>query len=233
MSASSLYGPIETRNKRRPSHSYTGASIRNSSYRRRPELVRISRRQLERAHERRRDTCDPRTAELAQAALGIVGQRSRSLEIEGRVHLDRLRDGEVGGGVTRARPAVPLREVGSIAVPPADDERLDPALLLAASPEKAGALWRAQPLVAVARVDVRAERVEIERDLARRMCAVHDREHAGSTRRRADLLHREEQRRRRGDVRDGDRPRARSDPLHDLVRLAHDEVSRPRTPTFA
>jgi hypothetical protein len=55
--------------------------------------------------------------------------------------------------------------------------------------------------VAVARVDVRTERLEIERELSGSVRAVHDRERPGRARRRADLLDREHERGRRRDVR--------------------------------
>jgi hypothetical protein len=40
--------------------------------------------------------------------------------------------------------------------------------------EEAGALRRAEPLVAVARVEVRADGIDVEVELARRVCAVDD-----------------------------------------------------------
>ncbi len=57
------------------------------------------------------------------------------------------------------------RAVGAVA--PRDDHRLDPAVMLRPRPEEARSLRRAEPLVAVAGVDVGAERLEVERQLAR------------------------------------------------------------------
>ena len=78
--------------------------------------------------------------------------------------------------------------------------------------------------MAVARVDVRAEPLEIERELSRHVRAVHDREHAGLARGGADLLDREHERGRRGDVADRDRLRPRADRAGELVRLGVDEL---------
>ena len=147
-----------------------------------------------------------------------------------RVRLDRGRDRQRSGGIARPLPAVPVGEGAVGAVAPRDHERLDPALVLRPRPEEACALRRAEPLVTVARVDVGAERVEIERQLARRVSAVDDRERAGRARRGADLRHREHQRGRRGDVADRDRPRPRPDRGHELVRLGVDELRADELP---
>ena len=61
-------------------------------------------------------------------------------------------------------------------------------MVLGPGPEEAGALRRTEPLVAVAGVDVRAEGLQLEWDVARGMRAVDDREHARNAGRRADLL---------------------------------------------
>ena len=76
-------------------------------------------------------------------------------------------NGEERGRIARPLPAVPLAEVRVFVVPPADDEGLDPLLVLAARPQEAGTLGSAQPLVAVAGVHVRPEPREVERELAR------------------------------------------------------------------
>ena len=146
------------------------------------------------------------------------------------VRLDRGRDRQRRGGIARPLPAVPVGEGAVVAVAPRDHERLDPALVLRPRPEEAGALRRAEPLVAVAGVDVGAERVEIERQLARRVGAVDDRERSGRARRRADLRHREHERGRRGDVADRDRPRPRPDRGRELVRLGVDELRADELP---
>ena len=84
--------------------------------------------------------------------------------------------------------------------------------------------------MAVARVDVGAERVEVERQLARRVGAVDDREHSGRAGRGADLRDREHERGRRGDVADRDRLRPRPDRRRELVRLGVDELRADELP---
>jgi hypothetical protein len=126
-----------------------------------------------------------------------------------------------------------LAEARVLAVPPADDERLDPGLVLGPCPEEACPLGRAQPLVTVPRVHVGSERLEVERDLSRSMRAVHDREHPALAGGGTDLVDREDERGRGGDVGDADRPRRGADARSDLVRLADDErrareLPRPR-----
>ena len=151
------------------------------------------------------------------------GEPAAAVEVERGVRLDRGRDRQRGRGIARPLPAVPVGEGAVGAVAPRDHERLDPALVLRPRPEESRALRRAEPLVAVAGVDVRAERLEIERELARCVGAVDDRECPRRPRRGADLRHRQHERRRRGDVADGDRPRPRPDRVHELVRLGVDE----------
>ena len=74
-------------------------------------------------------------------------------------------------------PCRSVREMnvaGSL-VAPADDRAVDALLPLGAHVEEAGAFRRAQPLVAVAGVEVGAERGEVEVDLRDRVRAVDDR----------------------------------------------------------
>ena len=61
-----------------------------------------------------------------------------------------------------------------VVVAPVDDGAVDPVLVLGADVEEARALRRAQPLVAVAGVEVGAEPLEVERRLTRRVRAVDD-----------------------------------------------------------
>ena len=150
------------------------------------------------------------------------------------MRLDRGRHREVGRRIARALPAVALGEATSRRRSPTrSTSGVDPVLVLRPRPEEPGALRRAEPLVAVARVDVGAERLQVERQLPGSVRAVDDREHAGLARRRADLRDREHERRRRGDVADGDGLRARPDRADQLVRLDVDELARRRTPTCA
>ena len=76
-----------------------------------------------------------------------------------------------------SRPAVALAEVAPRRSP-SRRRAARSSVVFRPRPEEAGALRRAQPLVAVPRVDVRAEPVEVERELARRVGAVDDRERA-------------------------------------------------------
>ena len=152
------------------------------------------------------------------------GEPPAALQIELTVGLDRRRHGQARRRIARSLPAVPLGEARLGAVAPRDHERLDPPLVLRPRPEKPGSLRRAEPLVAVARVDVRPELLEVERQLARRVRAVDDREHAGRARGGADLLDREDERGRRGDVADRDRLRPRADRACELARLCVDEL---------
>src|SRR5437867_9368 len=82
--------------------------------------------------------------------------------------LDRVRDSQVRGGVARPLLLV-AREEGRVVVviAPAEDEWVDVALELAADIEEAGALRCAQPLVAVARVEVRVELAQAQREMSR------------------------------------------------------------------
>ena len=138
--------------------------------------------------------------------------------------LDRRRHCEGRCRISRALPAVPLGEARLGAVTPRDDEGLDPPLVLGPGPEERGSLRRAEPLVAVAGVDVRPELLEVERQLSGSVCAVNDREHAGCARSGTDLLDRKDKRSRRGDVADRDRLRPRADRTRELARLCVDEL---------
>ena len=149
------------------------------------------------------------------------------------MRLDRGRNRQDRRRVARPLPAVPVGEGAVVAVAPRDHERLDPALVLGPRPEERRTLRRAEPLVAVAGVDVRPERLEVERQLTGCVRAVDDRERAGRPRGGADLRHRQHERRRRGDVADRDRLRPRADRLRELLRLGVDEprayeLPRPR-----
>jgi len=64
-------------------------------------------------------------------------------------------------------------------VAPADDRAFDALLIPPPNVQEAGALRRAEPFVAVARVEVRAERIEVERHLARRVRSVDDGDEPG------------------------------------------------------
>ena len=84
---------------------------------------------------------------------------------------------------------------------PADDRAVDALLMFRPHVQEARSLRRAQPLVAIARVEVRAERLEVERHVARGVCAVDDGREARVARTAHDLLDRQQQAGCGGDVR--------------------------------
>ena len=94
------------------------------------------------------------------------------------------------------------------AVAPADDERLQEVLALRPGEEEAGALGGGEPLVAVAGVEVRPELIQLEVHVAGRVRPVDHRQDAGGPRASADLGDWEDEGGARGDVADGDHPRA-------------------------
>ena len=90
--------------------------------------------------------------------------------------------------------------VDGLLVPPADDRPLDAILMLRPHVEEAGSLRRAEPLVAVPCIEIRAERLEVERNLAGSVRAVDDGDEAGLAAAAHDLVDREQHARRRRDV---------------------------------
>src|SRR5207244_1592464 len=109
------------------------------------------------------------------------------------------------------------------------DERLDLLLQLGPDVEEAGALRRAEPLVAIAGVDVRAEGLEPERNVARRVRTVDDRDGAGLARQAAELLDGQPQRGLRGYVADEENARPLGEALAERVeRPPH--IARARLP---
>ena len=101
--------------------------------------------------------------------------------------------------------------------------------------EKAAALRRAQPFVTVAGVEVRADRIQVEVELARPVGAVDDADDPGLARTPAQLLDREADRRRRADVAEEERRVcAPVTPPHTVSTissaLVHGTGTRPRHP---
>src|SRR5947208_104333 len=80
-----------------------------------------------------------------------------------RLVANRGRDGEPGGGVAGSLHLDPLLERRPLGVAPADDRRVDSLLVLRADVEEPGAFWRHEPLVCVARVEVGAKRIDVDR----------------------------------------------------------------------
>src|SRR6202022_1782341 len=90
---------------------------------------------------------------------------------------------QVGRRVVRAGPLLLIDELRTAwhagFVAPAHDQRLDQMLAFRARVEEGGAFRGAEPLVTVARVEVCAERLHVERDLADGMRAIDDAKNPG------------------------------------------------------
>ncbi len=157
------------------------------------------------------------------------------LEGDGRRHREK------GGRVAGSLPLVALDERVSVGPAPADDERLDERLVLRPDVEERRALRRAEPLVAVAGVNVGVDRAEVNRNLTRRVRTVDDGKDPCLPRTPAQLGDGKCQRRRRGDMAEeehlGSRRHPAPDRLDNLVqggyRKGHRsaDVTRPRPGT--
>ena len=86
-----------------------------------------------------------------------------------------------------------------------------PVMMLGAGVQEAGAFWRAEPLVKVAGVAIRADGFQVKGQLPGRVRPVNDGQDALPPRAGAYLRDREYQRRWRGDVAEDDGARARRD----------------------
>ncbi len=126
--------------------------------------------------------------------------------VVGPHELDGGRDREERRDVAGALPSVFVHEprrTGAVAVPPpAHDQRLEDGLDLAASVEERGALRSVHPLVAVAGVEVGAERAQVQDDLAGGVGAVDDRDDPALAGAPEEAGHRKDDRGGRGDVAD-------------------------------
>jgi hypothetical protein len=112
-------------------------------------------------------------------------------------------------GVVRAGPGELL--LVALAEEVRHHRRVQVALARRRGVEEAAALRRAQPLVAVADVPrhaLRRQRIQPERQHARRVCAVHQHRHAARAAQAHDLLERRHRRQRREDVVDDRQARA-------------------------
>src|SRR5574341_2658356 len=96
-------------------------------------------------------------------------------------------------GIARAPPLVMINERGAAGrlglISPRDDQRLEQMLNFRPRVQKTRALWRAQPLMQVAAVEVRADLRQVERNLTGRVRAVKDCENARFPRAPADFRH--------------------------------------------
>ena len=156
-----------------------------------PELGRRERHGSDLLLER----CDRRERE-AVASPSHLRPGVAPLEAESLGHREQR------GRVDRAGPAeAPLeRFVAGPRPVPGDDRAADPRLCLRRRPEKGAAARGAHPLVQVARVDVRADRLNVEIDVPRGVRAVDHRHDAALPRERAQSGHRQLERAQRGDV---------------------------------
>src|SRR6266446_6569391 len=186
---------------------------------------------------------------LAQDAPRLEGQRAVARHELGPAageepaqESDRLGHAEIGRRVVAPRPvelqqeARPIRAriVGAVA----DHDRPHAAPAVAADVEEAGALRRAQPLVAVAGVVRGTERAEVERQHAGRVRAVDQRVDAAPGELAHEPLDGQHEARRAGHVIEQREPGARRDPrqhgFNDRVRRreregnGHDHDLRPR-----
>ena len=121
--------------------------------------------------------------------------------------LDRLGHGQVGGRVVRAQPLMIVEKVRSALElpplrppPPADDQRFNQVLHLAASVQKRRALRRAEPLVACGHIEIRPDRPHVDADLPRPVRPVNDRHNALFASPATNLVDRNRHRRRRRDM---------------------------------
>src|SRR5690606_7702816 len=95
------------------------------------------------------------------------------------LELDRVRHGEESGNIPRALLLVTGDEGVPLAPSPANRQGLHPGVMLRADVEECCALGRAEPFVQVARVDIRTQRLEVQRQMPRHMRSVDDRQDAG------------------------------------------------------
>ena len=128
---------------------------------------------------------------------------------------------QIGRGIDRPDPGEIVqkgRQARVVALPTvADDQRLQQMLAVGAGVEKAGPTRAAEPFVAVATVEVGADRLQIQIKLAGRMRAVHNCEDAGLSGPPTDLGNGQNQRGRRGDVAERNDLRAFVDTGPDLA----------------
>ena len=232
------------RTSRAPSHSTTGTSIRRS--RSETQSVRVAGGDFRRPHLRcgypglgRRQL--PASPRELPAALGRARASRRSVRPPRAIagtHAAGSRPRGSAPSHSCCRPGAELSpgvvwwcgrpqaftEAGATRTPPL--KRRPPAgspVVDGADLKEPSHLRGAEPLVAVAGVDVRAERTQIERDVSGRVRPVDDRERTGNPRRRAHLRHRQQPRGRRGDMADEDDARARPDRPGQRLRLPLDE----------
>ena len=122
-----------------------------------PERNRVTRRKLRGPHPRSGCTVDRR-----QKFFAAVGDRPAVVEVEAPPRVDRGGDRQPRRRVEGSLPLVLLRE-RSLGSPAAEVTTGSIQRMLGPRPQERRSLWRTQPLVAVAGVDVRAELLQVER----------------------------------------------------------------------
>ncbi len=163
-------------------------------------------------------------AQHGEAALADLRPAVFALEV------DRPADGEDAGDVA-GRLLLVAADKGVLARPaPTDRQRFHPFLVLGPDVQERGSLWRAEPLVEIAGVDVGADGLQVELELTGHVRAVDDRQDAGFAGAGANLLDRQDHRRAGGDVREEDRAGAVRDAVPERLddRLATRRRQRDR-----
>src|ERR671930_2255594 len=140
-----------------------------------------------------------REAELVRRPAGQrVAALPHAVPGMGPLPFDRGWNGQVGGRIARPLLLVTSEEARVVAVvAPAEHEWMDVPLQLPPHIQKAGALGRTEPLVAIAGVEVRVELPYVQRQVARDVSAVDHGADAALARAAAELRDRQRQRRRR------------------------------------
>eukprot|EP00053_Salpingoeca_punica_P008992 m.80308 g.80308 ORF g.80308 m.80308 type:complete len:386 (+) comp14840_c0_seq3:63-1220(+) len=165
--------------------------------------------------------CNELVAALACKVVHVVhdGRIAEAVaEVNGRTH------GEVGAVVVGALVREGQLEVSGSLTLVVDGGRVDQILLVLGNVEDGRAFGRVEPLVAVGRVEVGANLLHVDRDLAHGVCTVEEDHHAMLVAHLHKLLHRQDEGGHRRDVREDGQANVRvllqgfADESHDGVR---------------
>ena len=78
-----------------------------------PQRMRVAGPKFDRTHEESGLAPNPREAELRELRFGEIGESKRRGYVEGRMHFDCLRNGEVRRRIPCPLPAMPLKSASS------------------------------------------------------------------------------------------------------------------------